>query len=235
MKERLQKIIAAHGLSSRRAAEDMLASGRVSVNGLAAKLGDSADPERDAITVDGRPLTNSPPKTYLMLNKPRGYVTTLSDERGRKTVAELVSGVGVRVLPVGRLDINSEGLLLMTNDGALIQKLTHPSHEVDKVYLAWVLGNAKEALPVLSEPMVIDGQALRRARVELVNENEGQALIRLRIHEGKNRQVRRMCAQAGLRVTRLKRIEEGRLRLSDLEPGKWRVLDAQEIGYLLSL
>ena len=153
MEERLQKILSAHGFSSRRAAEGYPSAGRVTVNGCTARVGDKADPERDDIRVDGRPLRRPARRTYLMLNKPRGYVTTLSDEKGRRTVAELVAGCGARVWPVGRLDLDSEGLLLLTDDGALTHALLHPSHEVEKEYRVWVEGDVDAALPVLRGPM----------------------------------------------------------------------------------
>jgi 23S rRNA pseudouridine2605 synthase len=235
LKERLQKIISDYGLASRRAAEKMIQDGHVKVNGFIAEIGMSADPAVDQITIDGMPLREKPKKIYLMLNKPRGYVTTMSDEKGRKTVAELISDAGARVLPVGRLDLNSEGLLLMTNDGELIKTLTHPSYEVEKTYLAWVLGNVDEALPVLKEPMRIDGVLLRRAAVDVINGKDGDATLKFVIHEGRNRQIRKMCMNAGLTVTRLKRIAEGNIGLGDLQPGRWRFLSAEEISYLLSL
>ena len=214
MEERLQKILSAHGVSSRRAAEGYLSAGRVTVNGCTARVGDKADPERDDIRVDGRPLRRPARRTYLMLNKPRGYVTTLSDEKGRRTVAELVAGCGARVWPVGRLDLDSEGLLLLTDDGALTHALLHPSHEVEKEYRVWVEGDVDAALPVLRGPMELDGYALRPAR------------------EGRNRQVRRMCAAAGLRVRRLQRVREGELRLGALPVGAWRRLTGEELCLL---
>lgn len=157
MEERLQKILSAYGLCSRRTAETWLTAGRITVNGKPANLGDRADPDKDDIRVDGRPLKGPQKRTYLMLNKPRGYVTTLSDEKGRKTVADLVQGCGARVWPVGRLDLDSEGLLILTDDGELTQRLLHPSHEVEKEYLVWVKGDIPAALPVLRGPMALDG------------------------------------------------------------------------------
>lgn len=232
MKERLQKILSAYGIASRRAAEKMLENGCVTVNGITASVGDGADPDLDTIAVNGEALSKRPERIYLMLNKPRGYVTTLSDEKGRKNVSELVRDAGMRVLPVGRLDIDSEGLLVMTNDGALIQKLTHPSYEVDKTYLAWTLGDAEKALPALNEPMEIDGKRLKKAQVRLIRAENGQALLEFRIHEGKNRQIRKMCRQIGLTVTRLKRISEGGLALGGLPSGGWRFLTGGEISML---
>ena len=229
MEERLQKVLSARGVASRRAAENYLAAGRITVNGRVARVGDKADPERDEIRVDGRPLSaRLSRRTYLMLNKPRGYVTTLSDERGRKTVAELVAGCGARVWPVGRLDLDSEGLLILTDDGDLTQRLLHPSHEVEKEYRVWVTGDVAAALPVLRGPMELDGVPLHPARVRPV----GEGVLSVVIHEGRNRQVRRMCAAAGLKVRRLKRVREGALRLGTLPPGKWRRLTAEELRLL---
>ncbi len=230
MEERLQKLISACGLASRRKAEEWITAGRVSVNGEKAHLGDRADLDRDEITVDGRPLRPSQGQVYLMLHKPRGYVTTLSDEKGRKTVAQLVSGCGRRVWPVGRLDLDSEGLLILTDDGELTQRLLHPSHEVEKEYLVWVTGNVEKALPILSSPMELDGDRLAPAKVRRGRDSGGVHQLSITIHQGKNRQVRRMCAQAGLSVLRLKRIREGALLLDrNLKPGQWRNLTQQEI------
>lgn len=230
VEERLQKLISACGLASRRKAEEWITAGRVSVNGEKAHLGDRADLDRDEITVDGRPLRPAQGQVYLMLHKPRGYVTTLSDEKGRKTVAQLVSGCGRRVWPVGRLDLDSEGLLILTDDGELTQRLLHPSHEVEKEYLVWVTGNVEKALPILSSPMELDGDRLAPAKVRRGRDSGGVHQLSITIHQGKNRQVRRMCAQAGLSVLRLKRIREGALLLDrNLKPGQWRNLTQQEI------
>ena len=229
MKERLQKIIAAAGICSRRAAEDLLRQGRVQVNGQIAALGDRADPETDTVTLDGQPLSREPERVYLMLNKPRGYVTTLSDERGRRTAAELVSGCGARVYPVGRLDRDSEGLLLFTNDGDFAHRLLHPSHQVDKVYLVTVRGDIRGAAERLMAITELDGEPIAPAQAQELSRHEGQALLRVTIHQGKNRQIRRMCAGLGLHVEKLQRVEEDGLRLDDLPIGKWRYLTAQEI------
>ena len=230
VEERLQKLISACGLASRRKAEEWITAGRESVNGEKAHLGDRADLDRDEITVDGRPLRPAQGQVYLMLHKPRGYVTTLSDEKGRKTVAQLVSGCGRRVWPVGRLDLDSEGLLILTDDGELTQRLLHPSHEVEKEYLVWVTGNVEKALPILSSPMELDGDRLAPAKVRRGRDSGGVHQLSITIHQGKNRQVRRMCAQAGLSVLRLKRIREGALLLDrNLKPGQWRNLTQQEI------
>ena len=230
MEERLQKLISACGLASRRKAEEWITAGRVTVNGEKAHLGDRADLDRDEVAVDGRALRLAGTQTYLMLHKPRGYVTTLSDEKGRKTVAQLVSGCGRRVWPVGRLDLDSEGLLILTDDGELTQRLLHPSHEVEKEYLVWVTGNVEKALPVLSSSMELDGERLAPAKVRRGRSSSGVTQLSVTIHQGKNRQVRRMCAQAGLTVLRLKRIREGALLLDqNLRPGQWRNLTQQEV------
>ncbi len=233
MKERLQKIISAAGITSRRNAEKLISEGRVTVNGTAACLGESADPDRDEICIDGRRIAVTTVKTYIMLNKPRGYVTTLKDEKGRKTVAELVSGAGVRLFPVGRLDMDSEGLLLMTDDGELTNKLTHPSHLVKKIYEVLVSGNdINEALSVLRLPLIIDGYRIHPAQVEVHRQNDSGFVLHISIFEGRNRQIRQMCAQAGLKVHRLKRISEGELKLGNLPSGSWRYLSKSEIAYL---
>lgn len=230
MVERLQKLISSCGLASRRTAEEWIEAGRITVNGCVAQLGDRADPDRDEILVDGVPLRQGERRTYLMLNKPRGYVTTLSDEKGRKTVAHLVSGCGVRVWPVGRLDMDSEGLLILTDDGDLTQRLLHPSHEIEKEYLVWVTGDVNRALPILAAPMELDGDRLAPAKVRRGKVTGNVSQLSIVIHQGKNRQVRRMCAKAGLTVLRLKRVREGELSLDRaLKPGAWRPLTGQEV------
>ena len=232
MTERLQKLIARSGLCSRRAAEELLAAGRVRVNGEVAALGDRADPACDRIEVDGKPLAAAPELVYLMLNPPRGYVTTLADERGRATAAELVADCDTRVFPVGRLDRDSEGLLLMTNDGALAQAMLHPRGEVDKVYQVTVSGTLEHSPERLSAIRMLDGERIRPAKVEILRRWPGQALLEITIHEGKNRQIRRMCRQVGLNVLRLQRVREHTLSLGHLKPGKWRYLTEAEIRTL---
>ena len=234
MEERLQKILSRCGLFSRREAEQVITSVRVQVKGVPAVLGQRADPVCDEICVDGRLLKGAPEWCYLLLHKPRGYVTTLSDEKGRANVAELVAGCGTRVYPVGRLDLNSEGLLLMTNDGALTQKLTHPSSQIEKEYLVRVTGDVERALPILRQNMKVDGELLHGAKVSVYRRRGETTLLSMTISEGKNRQIRRMCAHAGLYVVRLKRIREGTLYLGSLRPGCWRYLTEAEVSELKS-
>ena len=237
MKERLQKLISGAGFASRRAAEELIKAGRVRVNGEPASLGMSADPETDIVTVDGKRLRQPEERVYIMLNKPRGYVTTLSDEKGRKTVAELVLGVGRRLYPVGRLDLNSEGLLIMTDDGEAANALMHPSHEVGKTYRVTVSGSEpEEAVRALEAQRDVEGEPIRPAQVRFVEEAEqGRYVLDVTIHEGRNRQVRRMCAAAGLEVRRLVRVAEGELRLGTLQTGRWRRLTPEETSYIRGL
>ncbi len=232
MKERLQKIISASGICSRRAAEKLIAEGKVLVNGAVAALGESADPEIDEIMVEGKHLVLKDERTYLMLNKPRGFVTTLSDERGRRTVAELVADCGKRVYPVGRLDLDSEGLLVFTDDGEFANALMHPRLEIKKTYETLVSGNAEKALPILRSAMEIDGYKIRPAEVEIIGREEEKTLLSITIHEGRNRQVRKMSEKASLRVHRLKRVSEGPLSLGELPVGKWRHLTENEMNEL---
>lgn len=228
MSDRLQKILSARGIASRRAAEKMIEEGRVAVNGVVAVLGQSADPDRDEILLDGKPLPSNSDHVYILLHKPRGYVTTLSDEKGRKTTAQLVADCGQRIYPVGRLDMDSEGLLLFTSDGEFANALMHPKHEVEKSYLAWVEHYTEAGLAVLKKPMELDGYTIRAPKVRCIK----PGLLEITIHEGRNRQVRRMCEHAGMHVTRLKRIREGSLRLGELPLGKWRYLTPMEVESL---
>ena len=228
MTERLQKILSARGVASRRAAEAMIMDGRVTVNGTVAGLGQTADPQIDEILLDGKPLPSGSEYVYILLHKPRGFVTTLSDEKGRKTAAQLVEDCGIRVYPVGRLDMDSEGLLLFTNDGEFANRLMHPKHEVQKTYLTWVEGFSETSLEKLKQPITLDGYRIRAPKVRVVK----PGLLEITIHEGRNRQVRRMCDAAGMHVTRLKRIREGNLSLGDLPLGKWRYLTEDEVKSL---
>ena len=228
MTERLQKILSARGVASRRTAEQMILDGRITVNGKTATLGQTADPDADEILVDGKPIPAGVKPVYIMLHKPRGFVTTLSDEQGRRTAAELVAECGVRVYPVGRLDLSSEGLLLFTNDGAFAEQMMHPKHQVDKTYLAWVTDCSEASIDRLRQPIVLDGYRIHAPKVRLVK----PGLLEITIHEGRNRQVRRMCETAGMHVTRLRRIREGSLSLEDLPVGKWRYLTDTEVALL---
>ena len=228
MRERLQKILSARGVASRRKAEEMISAGLVTVNGTAASLGDTADPETEDIRVAGKPLPRREDYVYILLNKPRGYVTTLSDEKGRPNVTRLVADCGVRVYPVGRLDMDSEGLLLLTNDGEFANALMHPKHEVEKTYDVWVTGYTPGGEKQLARPITLDGYTIRPPRVRLLKVEADRARFRVTIHEGRNRQIRRMCDAAGMHCTRLRRIQEGNLRLGDLPVGKWRYLTREE-------
>ncbi|MBO5867907.1 MAG: rRNA pseudouridine synthase [Oscillospiraceae bacterium] len=231
MKERIQKIIASRGVTSRRNAEKWIVEGRVTCNGLVCQLGDTAD-DNDAICIDGTPLPSADRKVYLMLNKPKGFVTTLSDERGRKNAAQLVADCGIRIYPVGRLDMDSEGLLLFTNDGAFANEMMHPKHEVNKTYRVLVDGFAKDSVLKLQRPIVLDGYRIQPPEVELLKDMQQKAELLITIHEGRNRQVRRMCIAAGMKVRRLVRVSEGSLQLGNLQPGKWRYLTDEELQSL---
>ena len=225
MEERVQKLLSAAGICSRRTAETYITPGRVSINGETAQLGQRADPDRDDIRLDGQPLGRKAAPLYLLRNKPRGYVTTLSDEKGRKTVADLVSDCGARVYPVGRLDLDSEGLLLLTNDGALMQHLLHPRHVT-------VFGDIRDAGAGLAAVTDLVGEPICPARVSLLRQSGRKAELAVTIHQGKNRQIRRMCAQCGWKVQRLRRVQEHTLELGDLPAGAWRYLTEDEVAAL---
>ena len=232
MAERIQKILAARGLASRRTAEQWIVQGRVQCNGRVCVLGDTAQPDTDEILVDGKPLPAFGRRVYIMLHKPRGYVTTMQDEKGRKNVTMLTADCPERVYPVGRLDMDSEGLLLLTNDGEFANRLMHPSHEIRKTYLVTVDGFHPNAIELLKRPIVLDGYQIRSPEVFLIRSKDASALVSVTIHEGRNRQVRRMCAAAGLAVRKLQRVSEGSLQLGDLPLGKWRYLTENEIKIL---
>lgn len=233
MTQRIQKILSERGVCSRRKAETYILEGRITVNGVVAGLGDTADPETDEILLDGNPIPSPGGQVYIMLHKPRGYVTTLSDEKGRKNAAQLVADCGVRVYPVGRLDMDSEGLLIFTNDGAFANHLMHPKHEVKKTYLVTVLNFTADNFEKLRLPVTLDGYTIRKPEVKLVRTLGGnRAVLTVTIHEGRNRQVRRMCELAGMQVSRLTRISEGPVALGDLKSGSWRYLTAQEVELL---
>lgn len=233
MTERLQKIISSAGLMSRRAAEEYIAAGRVTVNGRVAALGDKADAGLDHITVDGKPVCGAPEHAYIMFNKPRGYVTTMSDEKGRRNVTELVRSLG-RIYPVGRLDMYSEGLLVMTNDGDFANRLMHPSHNVLKTYRTWVQGeDVGLAVEYLRGELDIGDYIVQADSVYIESLIPSGAVLLITIGEGRNRQVRKMCQCCGLKVTRLVRISEGGLELGDLPVGKWRRLTEDEINSIM--
>ena len=232
MTERLQKILSGRGVASRRASEELIKAGRVSVNGRIALLGESADPDMDEILLDGSPLPSGLKNVYILLHKPRGFVTTLSDEKGRKTVQELVADCEIRVYPVGRLDMDSEGLLLLTNDGTFANELMHPRHNVQKTYEVWVTGFHEAATALLCRPITLDGYKIRMPDVKLLWADGDKAKFLVTIHEGRNRQIRRMCEAAGMKVIRLRRVSEGSLKLGELPLGKWRYLTEEEIAGL---
>ena len=228
---RLQKFFTDSGTLSRRAAEAEIVAGRVRVNGKIAQLGDKVDPACDLVEYNGKPIKPrmDKPHRYILLNKPRGYVTTLQDERGRKTVAELVTDAGGRLYPVGRLDMDSEGLLLLTDDGEFANRLTHPRHEIPKIYHVRVSPvPTKEQLLRLSSPMQIDGYRLQPVKVRRLAPD----VLEMTLYEGRNRQIRKMCDAVGLRVCDLKRMAIGKLRLGDVPLGKWRALTPAEVAYL---
>jgi 23S rRNA pseudouridine2605 synthase len=214
----------------------MIQDGRVTINGQVATVGMSADPDVDVVAVDGTPITISERRRYIILNKPKGYVTTMKDDRERPTVAELVADAGGRLYPVGRLDMDSEGLLLMTDDGAVANALMHPSHEVNKVYTVFVQGmDITASLRQLQQMEKLDGEPISRAQVMLIERKGTGAEIQMTIHEGKNRQIRRMCQACGLSVSRLIRVAEGPIVLGDLPLGKWRNLTSDELSFLHNL
>ena len=234
MAERLQKLIAQAGLASRREAESWIAAGRVLLNGEPAKLGDRAEPGRDEILVDGRKLSIAEAKITDLLNKPRGYISTLKDPQGRKRVTELVTDLPQRLFPIGRLDYNTEGLLLLTNDGELAHKLSHPRHHVEKTYLVKVRGTVDEQkLRTLRCGVELSDGPTYPAKVENVKIGRTTTWFELTIHEGRNRQVRRMCEVVDLQVVRLKRIRIGVLELGSLATGRYRVLTCHELNELM--
>lgn len=232
MKDRIQKIISQRGVASRRRAEELIQLGRVTCNGQICQLGQSADPDVDKILVDGNPLPAIKAHLYLMLHKPKGYVTTLSDEKGRKNAAQLVADCGQRVYPVGRLDMDSEGLLLFTSDGEFANRMMHPKNEIQKIYRVQVSGWSEQALEMLKKPIFLDGYKIKPPYIALEHAQADKATLLITIHEGRNRQVRRMCARAGMQVKRLIRIQEGSLKLGDLPAGKWRQLTSIELKEL---
>lgn len=232
---RLQKYLSDCGIMSRRAAEEEITRGRVTVNGSCATLGQKIDPMQDEICWKGNVIQKQADHQYVvvMLNKPRGYLTAMSDSRGRHCVSELVADVGCRVYPCGRLDLDSEGLLLMTNDGELANRLTHPSFHIPKIYHVRVASEVTaEQIRVLSRPMEIDGYRTKPAQVEIITRKPDHSVLAFTLHEGRNRQIRKMCEQVGLRVVTLKRIAVGNIKLGTLKTGEWRKLSREQIAYL---
>lgn len=231
---RLQKFIADAGLMSRRAAEEEIKNGNVSVNGHVAELGVKINPKKDVVAFKNkRILYEKREYTYIMLNKPRGYLSSTSDDRGRKCVTDLLDGIDARVYPVGRLDLISEGMLLLTDDGELKNKLTHPSHSLPKIYRVKVSGNvSEEQYNILTSPMVIDGYEIKPVNVIVGESDEVGTVLKMTLLEGRNRQIRKMCEQAGLTVKRLSRISIGNLKLNNLPVGRWRNLTDEEVNYL---
>ena len=228
MQERIQKILSSHGVASRRKAEQMIQDGRITVNGVTASLGQSALPGVDVIAVDGVPIPPKDALIYIALNKPRGYVSTMSDDRGRKTVVSLVADAGVRTYPVGRLDIDTEGLLLLTNDGEFANAVMHPSHRITKTYEAHVRGDAARAAELLRLPIDIDSYTVHALSVELPEKTGDGGILQIEIGEGRKRQIRRMCEQCGLDIRLLRRISIGTVKLGSLKTGHWRHLTEEE-------
>jgi len=231
-KERLQKILSANGVASRREAERMIAEGRILVNGAPAILGQLAQLGVDDISVDGISLSPLNKRIYLMLNKPCGYLTTVKDERGRKTVMELITDVNMRVFPVGRLDLDSQGLLLFTNDGEFANMIMHPSFNKHKTYEVEVKGDAYNAARLMRNPIEIDGHTVKACSVILSKATETGGILRITLAEGRNRQVRKMCKECGVSVTTLKRLSIGELELGELKSGQWRYLTNEEVSAL---
>ncbi len=237
-KVRLQKVLAESGVASRRKSEELIEQGRVKVNGRVACIGDKVDPIRDKITVRGKPVVANTEKVYIMLHKPRGFITTMSDEKDRKCVAELIKDVPQKVFPVGRLDKNSEGLLLMTNDGELSNKLTKPASHVNKTYRVTVAGKVtEEQITKLCSGIDIDndGRLTLPCDVFVIERKEDRTVLNFIIHEGRNRQIRRMCEAVNLEVLRLKRTEIAGVKLGMLGQGKWRNLNEKELRRLTSV
>ena len=231
---KVQKYFSDCGVMSRRAAEEAIKKGLVRVNGEVVREGERIIPGVDLVEYNGvAVIPSADTKTYVLLNKPRGFVTTLSDEKGRRTVAELVASVGTRIYPVGRLDMDSDGLLLFTDDGELTNKLTHPRHEIPKIYHVTVSGKvSREKIDALSSPMIIDGYKILPVKTRVIDEGVSSSTLEMTLYEGRNRQIRKMCQQQNLKITRLCRVAIGNIRLGSLAVGKWRYLTPAEVAYL---
>jgi len=232
---RVQKFISEAGIMSRRAAEKAILAGEITVNGNPAELGTKITVGKDIVKYRGKVVKAIDNNVYIILNKPVGYLTSMSDDRGRKCVSELVKNVGVRVYPAGRLDYESEGLLLFSNDGELVNRLTHPKHKLAKYYHVTV--NAvltDDQRKKLSSPMVIDGYEIRPVRHRVIKSENGQMILEMQLFEGRNRQIRKMCEKIGVEVIKLRRVAIGDIRLGGLESGKWRHLSREQVKYLKS-
>ena len=233
-KIRLQKFMADAGIMSRRAAEEEIKNGNVSINGHVAELGSKVDPASDLVTYRGKRIIHEKRKyTYILMNKPRGYLSSTSDDRGRKCVTDLIDGVSARVYPVGRLDLISEGILLLTDDGELKNRLTHPSHTIPKVYRVKVGGSVtQEQYDILTSALEIDGYTIKPVEVVVASEDDTGTVLKMTLYEGRNRQIRKMCEAADLTVKRLSRVSIGKLKLDGMPVGKWRYLTDEEVDYL---
>lgn len=231
---RLQKYLADCGVASRRKSEELIEQGKVKVNGRVAQIGDKVNPKKDDITVSGKKIIKSKSYTYIMLHKPRGFITTMNDEMGRRCVAELVKDVGVRVYPVGRLDRESEGLLLMTNDGEFANAMTHPTKHVPKTYRVTVRPSiTDEQITALTTGIIIEDRMTAPAEVRVLTKEAGRVILEIVLYEGRNRQIRKMCEALGLEVARLKRTAVGSVKLGMLPQGKWRELKEDEVHKLM--
>ena len=233
---RIQKFISDSGLMSRRAAEKEIEQGFFKVNGVRATIGQKIDPDKDEVEYKGKLVKGGSKKVYVMLYKPRGYVTTMSDDEGRKCIPELLKDVPERVYPCGRLDMDSEGLLILTNDGEVANKLMHPKHHVEKIYHVKVKGEIEpEVLVTLNGPMVIDDYKIKPVKVSIIERKEGNTILRFILSEGRNRQIRKMCEQVNLKITRLKRVAVGDLTIGMLKPGQWKYMNYNEISILKNM
>lgn len=232
---RLQKFLAECEVASRRKSEELIAAGKVRVNGEVASIGDKVDPKRDTVTVSGKKIRKSEELKYIMLHKPRGFITTMNDEMERKCVAQLINDVPCRVYPIGRLDRNSEGMLLFTNDGEFANAMTHPTKHVPKTYRVTVRPSiTDEQITALTTGIMIDGRMTAPAEVRILTREEGRVVLEIILYEGRNRQIRKMCEALGLEVARLKRTAIGTIKLGMLPQGKWRELTDDEVHKLMS-